>query len=49
VRDVTDLSVFSVNTAGAGTVSADGLVEFQRTGEAAILVRYLDQIRSARL
>ncbi len=49
VRDVTDLSVFSVNTAGAATVSAGGLVEFQRTGEAAILVRYLDQIRSARL
>jgi hypothetical protein len=49
VRDVTDLSVFSVNTAGAATVSAGGLVEFQRTGEAVILVRYLDQIRSARL
>ncbi|HYT93478.1 MAG TPA: DUF1549 and DUF1553 domain-containing protein, partial [Gemmataceae bacterium] len=49
VRDVTDLAVFSVNTAGAATVSAGGFVEFQRTGEASILVRYLDQIRSARL
>src|SRR5207248_7350628 len=33
----------------AATVSAGGFVEFQRTGEASILVRYLDQIRSARL
>jgi hypothetical protein len=49
VRDVTDLAVFSVNTAGCATVSAGGLVEFGRTGEAAVLVRYLDQIRSARL
>src|SRR5205807_5873697 len=49
VRDVTDLTVFSVNTAGAATVSPGGLVEFQRTGDASILVRYLDQIRSARL
>jgi hypothetical protein len=49
VRDVTDLAVFSVNTAGAATVSAGGFVEFQRTGEASILVRYLDHIRSARL
>jgi hypothetical protein len=49
VRDVTDLAVFSVNTAGAATVSAGGFVEFERTGEAAILVRYLDQIKSARL
>ena len=49
VRDVTDLTVFSVNTAGAATVSASGFVEFQRTGEASILVRYLDQIRNARL
>ncbi|MBI1831491.1 MAG: DUF1553 domain-containing protein [Planctomycetes bacterium] len=49
IRDVTDLTVFSVNTAGAATVSHTGLVEFKRTGEASILVRYLDQIRSARL
>jgi hypothetical protein len=49
IRDVTDLTVFSVNTAGAATVSAGGFVEFQRTGEASILVRYLDQIKSARL
>jgi hypothetical protein len=49
VRDVTELAVFSVNTAGAATVSSNGFVEFQRTGDASILVRYLDQIRSARL
>jgi Protein of unknown function (DUF1553)/Protein of unknown function (DUF1549) len=48
-RDVTDLAVFSVNVAGCATVTPGGLVEFQRTGEAAVLVRYLDQIRSARL
>ena len=49
VRDVTELTVFSVNVAGAATVSPRGLVEFNRTGEVSILVRYLDQIRSARL
>lgn len=49
VRDVTALAVFSVNTAGAATVSPGGLVAFNRTGDASILVRYLDQIRSARL
>lgn len=49
IRDVTDLTVFSVNTAGAANVSPTGLVEFKRTGEASILVRYLDQIRSAQL
>ena len=49
VRDVTDLCVFSVNTAGCATVSTGGFVEFNSTGEAAVLVRYLDQIRSARL
>jgi hypothetical protein len=49
VRDVTDLTVYSVNTAGAATVTPDGLVEFKRTGEATILVRYLDQIKSAQL
>ena len=48
-RDVTDLAVFSVNVAGCATVTPGGLVEFDRTGEAAVLVRYLDQIRSARL
>src|SRR5436190_13892379 len=49
IRDVTELTVFSVNTAGAATVTPGGFVEFQRTGEASILVRYLDQIKSARL
>ena len=43
VRDVTDLAVFSVNTAGAATVSANGFVEFQRTG-AAQRVRSVDGV-----
>ncbi len=49
IPDVTSLAVFSVNTTGCATVSAGGFVEFNSTGEAAVLVRYLDQIRSARL
>ncbi|HZZ78596.1 MAG TPA: DUF1549 and DUF1553 domain-containing protein [Gemmataceae bacterium] len=49
IRNVTDLTVFSVNTAGAATVTPEGFVAFQRTGDASILVRYLDQIVSARL
>ncbi len=48
VRDVTDLTVFSVNNAGAATVTPGGFVEFKRTGDASILVRYLEQIRSAK-
>ncbi|MFO0866837.1 MAG: DUF1549 domain-containing protein [Gemmataceae bacterium] len=48
-RDVTPLAVFSVNAAGCATVTAEGLVEFSKTGEASVLVRYLDQVRSARL
>ena len=37
VRDVTDLAVFTVNVAGPATVTANGFVEFQRTGDASIL------------
>jgi hypothetical protein len=49
VRDVTDLTVFTLNTTDCATVSSGGLVEFFRTGEVAVLVRYLDQTKSARL
>lgn len=48
-HDVTDLAVFSVNGAAPARVSPDGLATFAQTGEASILVRYLDQIVSARL
>lgn len=53
-RDVSHEAVFTTanDTAAAdpaAIVSADGLVEFRRTAEATILVRYLDQIRSSQL
>jgi len=49
VRDVTELSVFTSSDPAAATVTPDGLVEFRQTAEVAVLVRYLDQIVSARL
>lgn len=49
IRDVTELAVFTSNDPTAARVSADGLVQFQKTAETAILVRYLDQIASTRL
>lgn len=49
VRDVTELAVFSSSNSALAPVSADGVVQFRKTAEAAILVRYLDQIVSARL
>ena len=48
-RDVTDLAVFSSPDQASATVSRNGIVEFRRTAEAAILVRYLDRIETARL
>ncbi len=48
-RDVTGLAVFSLNDPGCASVSADGQVDFSRTGEASVLVRYLDQFANARL
>jgi hypothetical protein len=47
--DVTRLAVFSTRLDPAAGVSADGLVKFISTGEATILVRYLQQVRSVRL
>ena len=48
-RDVTDLAVFTSNDPYAAPVSAAGLVQFRKTAETAILVRYLDQFASTRL
>ncbi|MFO0821361.1 MAG: DUF1549 and DUF1553 domain-containing protein [Pirellulales bacterium] len=53
-RDVTHEAVFTTanDTSAsdpAASVSADGLVRFTRTAEATVLVRYLDQVRSAQL
>jgi Protein of unknown function (DUF1553)/Protein of unknown function (DUF1549) len=49
VRDVTSLAVFSVNDGESASVSASGLVRFDHTAEATVLVRYLDHFASARL
>jgi hypothetical protein len=49
VRDVTRLTVFSSSDTAVATVTTDGLVEFQQTGEAAILCRYLDELQAIRL
>ena len=49
VRDVTDLAVFTTPSEPEVTVSRGGLVEFHATGEAAVLVRYLDQIQTVRM
>ncbi len=48
-RDVTDLAIFTTGDPATATVTRDGLVSFARTGEAAILVRFLDSIKSVRL
>ena len=48
-RDVTDFAVFTTGHPATATVTRDGLVTFARTGEAAVLVRYLDAITSVRL
>jgi hypothetical protein len=44
VRDVTPLAVYSSSNEDVAKVGNNGLVECSQTGEAAILVRYLDQI-----
>ncbi len=49
VRDVTELTVFSVNDLEAASVSRNGLVHFKQTAEVSVLVRYLNQFASARL
>ena len=49
VRDVTPLSDFSSNPDEAFDVERDGVVRFHGTGEAVVLVRYLEKISSVRL
>jgi len=49
VRDVTPLSVFSSNPSSAFEVGGEGLVKFSGTGEAVVLVRYLEKVSSVRL
>ena len=44
VRDVTDLAVFSSSNEADAPVTPRGLVEFRRTAETVILVRYLERI-----
>ncbi len=48
-RDVTPLTVYSSSEPAIAVVGSDGLVEFRRGGEVAILCRYLDQATSVRL
>jgi len=47
--DVTRLTVFSSSDPGVANVSPTGLVDFDRTGEVAILCRYLDAMLTVRL
>ncbi|HEY5315985.1 MAG TPA: DUF1549 domain-containing protein, partial [Pirellulales bacterium] len=49
VRDVTRLTVFSSSDANIANVTATGLVEFNQTGEVAILCRYLDELVPVRI
>ena len=49
VEDVSRLAVFSTRNDPACDVSAEGLVTFNSTAEATILVRYLEQVRSVQL
>jgi hypothetical protein len=49
VRDVTRLTVFSSSDPAVASVSNSGLIEFQQSGEIAILCRYLDVMQTVRL
>ncbi|MCE9563966.1 MAG: DUF1549 and DUF1553 domain-containing protein [Planctomycetes bacterium] len=48
-RDVTRLTVFSSSDPSIADVSPNGMVEFKRSGEVAILCRYLEEMLSVRL
>jgi hypothetical protein len=48
-RDVTRLTVFSSSDPNIAAVNATGLVEFNQSGEVAILCRYLDELIAVRL
>jgi len=49
VVDVTSLAVFTTGHDAAVSVSPQGLVKFNNTHEASVLVRYLEQVRSVQL
>jgi len=49
VRDITDLAVFSSSNEADAPVTSRGLVEFRRTAETVILVRYLERIMTVPL
>jgi hypothetical protein len=49
VRDVTRLTNFSSSDPAVADVTPNGLVEFKRPGEVAILCRYLEEMVSVRL
>src|SRR5260370_38815423 len=49
VRDVTRLTVFTSSDTAVASVSHTGLVEFQQSGEIAILCRFLDVMHAVRL
>jgi len=49
VRDVTRLTVFTSSDTAVASVSNTGLVEFQQSGEIAILCRFLDVMHAVRL
>jgi hypothetical protein len=49
VRDVTRLTVFSSSDNAVADVTNSGLVEFQQSGEVAILCRYLGEMLAVRL
>jgi hypothetical protein len=48
-RDVTRLTNFSSSDPSIADVSPNGLVEFKRPGEVAVLARYLEELLSVRL
>ena len=48
-EDVTNLAVFFSPDESLASVSSDGLVKFDQTAEAVILVRFLDKIETARI
>jgi hypothetical protein len=48
-RDVTRLTVFSSSDPSIAEVTPGGMVEFKRSGEIAVLARYLEELVSVRL
>jgi hypothetical protein len=48
-RDVTRLTVFSSSDPSIADVTPGGMVEFKRSGEVAVLARYLEELVSVRL